>query len=176
LFFSNVNAITGRATEAITTSNVTIQKYLAFEPSTQLDAGIVFEDIVELPTTDDNATHNYDGASNATQYYLNVSDDSNTAVDFCIMANTGLSTSGGDIIGLGNETYSTNVTTSNNETPSIANQVSMNTAYEKAVNSVSPGNLSYWRFYLDVPVAQASGDYNNTVYFKGVTETYGCGS
>lgn len=176
LFFANVSAITGHATEDSTTSNVSIQKYLAIALSGNLSSGIVFEQIDTLPTNNDNATHNYDGPNNSTEYYINVSTDSNTAVDFCIRANTGLSTIGGDIIGLGNETYSTNVTTSDLNTPAIADEISMNTTYEKAATAVPVGNASYWRFYLDVPVGQASGDYNNSVYFKGVTQGTGCGS
>ncbi len=176
LFFANVSAITGHATEAVTTSNVSIIKYLAIDPSIDLETGIVFEEIIALPTDNDNATHNYDGSSDATKYYINVSTDSNTDVDFCVKANIGLSTLGGDIIGLGNESYSTNVTNSNLNTPGVGAEISMNTTYEKAANSVPIGNTSYWRFYLDVPVGQASGNYNNTVSFKGVTEGVICGS
>lgn len=174
LFFANASAITGYATEAVTTSNVTIQKYLAIDPSTDLETGIVFEEILALPITNNNATNNYDGPSNATKYYINVSTDSNTQVDFCILANAGLTTDSADVIGLGNETYVTNVTTSNMTIPDVSNEISMTTGYIEAATAVPVGNTSYWRFFLDVPVGQASGDYNNSVSFKGVTAGTSC--
>lgn len=169
LVLQNVGGLTGHATEGSTYSNVTIQKYLAINFGNDLANGIYFGNVATLPATNINATHNYDGPSNATNYYLNVSTDSNTAVDFCIKANTGLTSAAADVIGLGNETYATNYTNSNMTTPPLSAQVPMNTTYIKAATDVGIGNSSYWRFWLNIPASQASGDYNNTVYFKGVT-------
>ncbi|PIZ81802.1 hypothetical protein COX98_02195, partial [Candidatus Pacearchaeota archaeon CG_4_10_14_0_2_um_filter_30_11] len=78
-----------------------------------------------------------------------------------------------DVIGLGNETYyASNLTNSTH--PSLSNEISMTTGYVKAINSIGRGNSSYWRFWLDVPSAQASGSYNNSVSFEGVQAGQGC--
>ncbi|MBU2612141.1 MAG: hypothetical protein KKB62_00280 [Nanoarchaeota archaeon] len=176
LFFFNTFSFTGYITEGNTTSNVTISKYLAITFGANLSEGIYFGDVVVLPATDVNATHNYDGALTGTTYTIDVSTDSNTAVDFCIKANQGLTTAGADVIGLGNETYSAYNAT-NFSLPPLAAQTSMTTGYVKvqtAGNNIGPGNSSYWRFWLDIPAAQPSGDYNNTVSFGGVTTGLSC--
>ena len=174
LVFQNVDGMTGHATEGSTYSNVTIQKYLAINFGGQLGNGIYFGNVATLPATNINATENYNGTNNATNYYLNVSTDSNTHVDFCILANAGLTSAAADVIGLGNETYSTNYTSSNMTLPPLSAETAMTTNYTKAATDVAPGNSSYWRFWLDIPAAQPSGDYNNTVSFKGVTATQAC--
>lgn len=176
LFIQNVKAITGHATEGSTYSNVTISKYLSIDFGENLSEGIYFGIVQTLPATDINATHNYDGTSNASTYFINVSLDSNTAVDFCIRANAGLNNGAGAEIGLGNETYHGINETSTAANPDVASQIAMTTSYVKAVNQTSPGNLSFWRFWLDVPAAQETGDYNNTVSFRGVAATLACGS
>lgn len=169
LIIQNASGFTGFATEGSTYSNVSIQKYLAINFGSDLANGIYFGSVATLPATDVNATHNYDGANNATNYYLVVSNDSNSQVDFCIKANTGLTSPALDVIGLGNETYATNYTNSNLTTPPLSDQIPMNITYRKAATQVGVGQTSYWRFWLDIPAGQASGDYNNTVSFKGVT-------
>ena len=166
--------ITGYATEESTVSNVTIQKYLSIDLSTNLSEGILFGSI-NPDSTNANATHNYDGTSSGSSMYVNVSDDSNTAVDFCIKSNDDLKTSGADIIGIANETYADNVTTTDADNPSLSNEVSLNkTDYIEAGTNISIGNQSYFRFWLDVPSGQASGDYNNTITFKGIETGTGC--
>jgi hypothetical protein len=168
LFFSNVNAITGRAVTQTTSSKVTIIYYYAIDPSIYLEEGIVFEPVSELPFSNDNATHNYDGINNATQYYINVSDDSNTNVSFCILANSNLTdSSSGEEIPLVGETYSTNVTSSNSTVPALI-ETSMTTSYFEAASNVGVGEVSYWRFWLDIPAGQAAGNYNNTVQFAAI--------
>jgi len=169
LVVQNVSGFTGFATEGSTYSNVSIQKYLAINFGNDLANGIYFGNVATLPATNVNATHNYDGASNATNYYLTVSTDSNSQVDFCIKANTGLTSAALDVIGLGNETYATNYTSSDLTNPPLSDQLPMNTTYKKAATGIGVGQTDYWRFWLDIPAGQASGDYNNTVSFKGVT-------
>lgn len=166
--------ITGYAIEESTVSNVTISKSLSIDLSTNLSEGILFGS--KPPgSTNVNATHNYDGASSGSSMYVNVSVDSNTAVDFCIKSNDDLRTSGADIIGIGNETYANNVTTTDADNPSLSDKVSLNkTDYVKAGNNISIGSQSYFRFWLDVPAGQASGDYNNTVSFKGIEIDTSC--
>ncbi len=168
--------ITGKATTQSTISNVTIEKYLAIDFSTNLSSGIVFGNISTLPAADINASHNYDAGPgvNGTTMFVNISDDSNVAVDICISANTDLTDSNsGDVIGLGNESYS-NSTSTNATFPPLAGQTSLTTSYVWAGNE-SQGNKIYYRFWLDIPAAITSGDYNNTISFKGVEQNGGTG-
>jgi len=176
LFFFNNFPMTGYATEGTTTSNVSIQKYLAIAFGSNLSSGIYFGNVATLPATDINATHNNDSSTypSGTTYTIDVSTDSNTHIDFCIRANAGLTSPALDVIGLANETYSSSNLT-NSTHPMLSNQSSITTSYVKAPSTdILPGNSSYWRFWLDVPAAQPSGDYNNTVSFKGVVNGLSC--
>jgi len=170
--FQNVT-LTGFATETSTSSTVSIEKYLAINFGTNLSGGIEFGNVATLPATNVNASHNYDGTANATTYSLDVSTDSNNNVDFCTKANTGLTDPALDVIGLGNETYAA-ANSTNISIPALSNETSFTTGYVKAQNVTTPGNSSYWRFWLDIPAAQPSGNYNNTVYFKGVVSGLSC--
>jgi hypothetical protein len=173
LFVSNSALMTGHATDTSTTSNVTILKYLAIDASPALVAGIEFGNITNLPIANQNASHNFDGAGSASQYYINVSTDSNTPVDFCILADYALNNTESDVIPLANESYFYG-TTSNAIDPAISNEVSFTTGYASAGTDVAEGSTNYFRFWLDVSAAQPSGLYDNTVSFKGVTTTTGC--
>jgi len=172
IVFDNL-LISANVTEGDTVSNVTVQKYLAISFSTNLSSGIVFGTVNLLPVTNINATHNYDDGSDGTTFYTIVSNDSNANADFCIRANSSLTSVSADEIGLGNETYS-NSTNSNMTLPSVADEVSLTTSYVKAGNNIIVGSNNYFRFWLDIPAAQPSGDYNNTVYFKGVQTGVSC--
>ena len=170
--------MTGYATEGTTISNVSISKYLSITLSTNLSEGILFGSITSLPASDWNATHNFDGDSSGSTMFVNVSQDSNTAVDICIKANTHLTDSGnGNILGIGNETYRNSTTTDGSNPPGPSNSIMLNTTYVKG-GAISPASLSYYRFWLDVPSATPSGTYNNSVSFKGVENSgpYNCGS
>lgn len=173
LFFENASAITGQATEGLTSSEVTIQTYLAMQMSSNLTAGIIFGNVAVLPMINVNATENYNGTSSSTLYFINVSSDSNTAVDFCLKANGGMFNPGLDEIGLGNETFSTNTTTSNASLPSLT-ETAMTTSFVKNANNIPVGGVNYYRFWLDIPAGQATGTYNNSVSFKGVTSGNSC--
>ena len=178
LFFSVImlllhySKLTGYATSGSTVSNVTITSYLSISMSANLQEGILFGSVDTLPALNISASHNYDGGSSASTMFINVSTDSNTAVDFCIKANAGLQTSGAEI-GIGNETYS-NSTSTNSTVPAIANNVSLTTGYVKNGANVAQGNSNYYRFWLNIPAAQAPGTYNNSVSFKGVATTVAC--
>lgn len=174
LFFENTSAITGKATDLGTTSNVTISSYLAIEMSSNLSAGIYFGDVDVLPAVDVNATENYNNTGNGTLYYMNVSTDSNTPVDFCIMANSAMQTASLDEIGLGNETYAFSNTTNNGTIPALASQTALTLAYVDAGDAVAIGGELYYRFWLDVPAGQATGDYNNSILFRGVNAGSAC--
>ena len=168
-------SLTGHATESSTYSNVTIQKYLSIATCTNMSLGILFGDVSELPATNINASHNYDGASSGSSLCVNVSADSNTPVDFCIKANTDLTSIDLDVIVLANETYQ-NSSTTNLTLPTTSPEIPLTTGYVKSGDNIAAGSENYYRFWLDVPASQPSGDYNNTVYFKGVTTTLACGS
>ena len=174
LFFLESFTLTGNVTSGSTTSNVSIAKYLAISFGTNLSQGIQFGTVNALPATNINATHNYDGTSTGTTYTIDVSTDSNSHVDFCIKANAGLTSAALDVIGLGNETYAA-LNLTNSTHPLLSNETSMTTSYVKSyAESIAPGNSSYWRFWLDIPSAQPSGDYNNSVSFEGVVAGLAC--
>lgn len=171
LFLQNVNAITGHVTEGSTYSNVSIQKYLAISFSDNLSQGIDFGDVEVLPTENQSAIAN--GNSSGTEYYIIVSPDSNTPVDFCVMSNGDLSNGVGDVIALGNESYAVDSTT-DALVPALADEVPFTSTYVKSISAIAAGSNAYYRFWLDIPAAQPSGDYDNTVAFKGVTNGQNC--
>ncbi len=173
LTFENFGNVTGNIAEGSTPSNVSVSKYLAISFSPSLAEGIQFGSVSFLPATDVNATHDYDGLNNGTTFYINVSTDGNSKVDFCIKANAGLTSAASDVIGLGNETYS-NSTSTNSTIPPLTSQTALTTAYVKSGVGVAVGSNEYWRFWLDIPAAQPSGDYNNSVSFKGVVSGVSC--
>jgi hypothetical protein len=100
-----------------------------------------------------------------TEYWVNISASAGTA-DLYLKASGNLTTSGGSILGLGNETYSYN--SSNSSVPSDAKyQLTTNFADNKIADAVTSG-LVYLKFFLTVPSGQPAGTYNNTVDFKAV--------
>ncbi len=166
---------TGHATESSTSSNVTITKYLSIALSANLSNGIEFGSIDTLPAVDVNATDNSNGGSNASSLYINVSTDSNTAVDFCIKANSDLlDSSSGAVIGLTNETYLNSSNSSSTLPGPSTSGVVLTTTYVKASAPTGRGNVTFYRLWLDVPAAIASGSYNNSIYFKGVETATDC--
>jgi len=88
LFFESVGILTGKVTQT-TPSEITVNKFIAMGFSTELQAGIVFNDINFLPADNVDANKNYD-VNNRTQYYVTVSNDSNSAMDLCIRADSNL--------------------------------------------------------------------------------------
>ncbi len=180
MIFSQGIKTTGYATTGTTTSNVTIHTYYAIEMSTNLTDGIRFGNLTSLPIVNQNATHNIDGvnstvgvpANYSSSMWINVSSDSNTAVDFCIYADQ-LNTSAGDYINLPNETYY-NSTFTNISHPSNGSEVPLSTTATKAGPAIAVGSKVYYRFWLDVPVATVAGTYNNTVTFNGIQTGGGC--
>ena len=176
---------TGHATTSTTVSNVTISIFFAVDMSTNLSDGIRFGNITALPTIDQNASHNYDGVNTTisnttagntlpgTSMWMNVSTDSNSRVDFCIQATDNLKTSAGDVLLVANETYY-NSTLTNYTLPAPGSAIAITTAYASAGRNISQGSNNYYRFWLDVPAATASGTYNNTINFKGVTYGGSC--
>jgi hypothetical protein len=171
-----ISSITGYATEQNTVSNVSIEYYLSIALCTNLSTGILYGNVSTLPASDINGSHNYDGdypTANESTYCVNVSTDSNTPVDFCIKANWDLNNSADDKILVGNQTW-VNSTTTDVDTPALVNAVSLSTTYADAGYSIPIGSENWYRFWLDIPAGQASGDYDNSVYFKGVTQGNSC--
>jgi hypothetical protein len=182
MIFTKGGMTTGYITQASTTSNVTISTYFAIAMCTNLSDGIRFGNITALPATDINATHNYDGVNTtlsspinfASSMCMNVSTDSNSNVDFCVSASDDLKTmGGGDVINVANETYY-NDTITNISNPQLASQVALTTTATRAGSNIDQGNYNYYKFWLDIPASQASGTYNNTITFKGVTVGGSC--
>ena len=166
--------ITGHATEDTTVSNVSVQRYLSIALCINLSDGIQFGDVATLPATNINGSHNYDIVDDSnSSYCVNISTDSNTAIDVCLRADGDLTNPSSDAIGIQNETYS-NYTSTNSSHPLVGSEASITTGYLKSGLNIGAGNVHYYRFWLDVPAAQPSGDYNNTIYFKGVTTTLSC--
>lgn len=160
---------TGYATSASTASNVTISTYFSISMSPNLTSGILFGSVNPTAATDLNATGNYNGSS-LSQYNLTVSADSNTNVSFNISANAALATTGGDTIGLGNESYA-NHTTNSATLPAVGSQVALSTTAANSGNNIGIGGSNHYRFWLDIPAGQAAGNYNNTITFTGFAAT-----
>ncbi len=178
MFMTQGIRMTGYATTSTTVSNVTISTFFAIAMSTNLSDGIRFGNLTTLPVTNQNATHNFDGTNttmsgNGTSMWVNVSTDSNTAVDFCLKADDNLRTSGGDVLTLANESYH-NSSVTNLTQPDMGSEIAFTSSYVKAGPNVAAGSQHYYRFWLDVPAGQASGTYNNTISVKGVSTGGSC--
>jgi len=166
-------SITSYAVEQTATSNVSISKFLSISLSANLSNGIVFETVNTVPATNVNATYNYEG--NDTTMFVNVSTDSNVNVDFCIKANDNLIDAvGANVITLANEKY-INASINNLSLPGPpTSSVALTTSYVKASDANGPGNVTYYRLWLDVPAATPAASYNNTISFKGIETTTAC--
>ena len=165
IFVENSN-LTGHAVES-TISSVTISQYYAISMSNNLSAGIGFGTKDSTSQTDINATANY-LYSNESEYYMQVSSDSNTAVDFTIYADGPMNTSGGDEIGVGNESFYYVKTTTSISAPDVSNEISLTTSPQAAGTEVAIGDNVYYRFWLDIPAGTPVGEYNNTISVEGV--------
>lgn len=156
-------------------SNVSVDvKFISITFSDNLSDGIAFDEVSSIPSTNVNATDNYNSPVNGTTLFIMVSNDSSSDVDFCIQANADLTDPNTlDIIGLGNETYS-NSSSTNIGIPSLIDEISLTTSYVKSSSAISPGNENYYRFWLDVPLGTSAGSYNNTISFKGVETSASC--
>ena len=166
--------VQGKVTQGDVPSNVSVLKSLAISFSSNLSAGIYFGEVNFLPATNVNATENYNGTANSTNYYIYVSSDGNIPVDLCMRANAGLTSLAGDTIGVGNESYASTVGLNNLTLPSVSNETSLNLNYSLGTSSIPVGNYSFIRFWLDIPSAQPAGQYNNSVFFKGIESGTAC--
>ncbi len=171
--------VTGAATSVSPESQVTIQKYFSINASGNLSAGINFGIVSVLPTSDQNATLNWndtvtaEGDDNETLYWVTVEMDSNTPVDFCIIADA-LNTSGGNELGIGNYTFADSIWNNMTYPGPIDEQVMSTSSYVAAETGVTVGSSNYFRFWLDVPATQPTGTYNNTVTILGTSTGVPC--
>jgi hypothetical protein len=78
-----------------------------------------------------------------------------------------------DIILIGNESYS-NTSVTNDTYPIKGEETIFTFAGVKAGQTITPGNSTYYRFWLDVPAEVASGSYNNSIVFTGVEAGDAC--
>lgn len=175
-FLTILSGITleGHVTQGDVSSNVSVMKSLAISFSPSLANGIYFGKVNFLPANNVSAVENYNGSFNSTNYYVLVSPDGNIPVKLCLKSNSGMISSNGDVIGVKNESYSTNVGYSNSTIPSLKNETSFTLNYTKAGETIPTGNSSFLRFWLNIPRAQAAGEYNNSIFFKGVEAGYSC--
>ncbi len=131
--------------------------------SDHLSGGINWT-IVSLPIENQSANNN--NGTGYTGYDVAVSATGTTA-DLYIKADDNLTTPGGQIILLSNETFSFNLT--NMSVPSY-NKFRLTTNFsDNQIGSDLPdGSNVYLKFFLTVPGSQAAGEYSNTVSIKGV--------
>jgi len=164
---------TGHAVDLVGNRNSTAERSVTIEGnvsisislSTNLSTSISW-DIQALPAINQSAGGNNDDNTNITTYFINISAQE-TNVDLYIQANSDLLSSGGDIIGLGNETYSYNTT--NSSVPSLSKfSITTNYADNKIGNNLPDGSSIYLKFFLSAPSGQAAASYNNSLSFKAV--------
>jgi hypothetical protein len=167
------SSISGAATALGTESRAVIQQYFAIALSDNLADGIEFG-LLDQNTFGNNATDNYNGVSNVTTTYIELSNNSNVNVELCIRANADLhNIAENEIIGITNMTY-TNATATDLYIPSKSDEAPLTKAFDKILLNVGPGTKDYLRFWLDIPEDTAPGTYNNTLEFKGVKTGDNC--
>ncbi len=171
--------VSGMATTATSTSSAIISAYLSIASSNNLSSGISFGTISAIPSGDVNATGNaYNSTGNfagdASGYNISVSSDSNVAVDFCIKADSQFNTTANDTIPLTNYTYTWSSASNGTFPKNGTNGTAITTSYVKTNTSIAAGGNEFYRFFLDVPPAQAAGTYDNTISFEGVQTTTSC--
>ncbi|MCX6746680.1 MAG: BspA family leucine-rich repeat surface protein [Candidatus Pacearchaeota archaeon] len=140
---------------------VNIESSISISLSSKLSQQINWS-IEALPISNQSAEGN--NQSSITSYWINISTIGST-VDLYIKANSDLMTSGLDVLGLGNETYSYNST--NSSVPS-EQKFSLTTNYAEIGDSLTEGSVVYLKFFINAPPGQAVGTYNNTLLLKAV--------
>lgn len=149
--------------EQTTTSDATVNNYVAIALSTNLSGGISYGNL-DPNTSNNPALHNADNGTGGTSYWLTVSADSNINVDFCIKDNANLTKSGGATIPNVGYTWNDGVS-----------DYSIDTSYVLTnTTNVSAGDKDYFTFLLDIPTSQSAGTYNNTVSFEGIVTGGSC--
>jgi hypothetical protein len=175
LIMPSVPGITGFASaSANTTSEANITVYYAIQKSSDLSKvsyPIPASNFVDITY---NATENYAGGSSGTEYYIEVSPDSNADVDICTSSSGPFTAVGSAYeLGEGNMTWN-DASSTNINTPGIGSAQPYTTSYVKGTSAISPGSNNYYRFWLFIPQGIEPGVYNNTVNFKAVQNGDSC--
>ena len=168
--------ITGFQTQTRTfQSNVSIREFFAISTSANLSDGIEFG-TVDPGTSNINATDNYNsGGLTQTSMSIDVSSDSNVPIDFCIRANANISTGTGPEISLVNYTFTSDKLNTFTIPESSEFSIDITTTFQKETTNVRRGESNFYRFYLDVPIGQEAGTYNNTVLIRALRIAGPCG-
>jgi len=163
----NLGELTGMATTADsdTPSRVEVQSWLAAEFSVE---EIAFGTLID-GTTNNNATLNYAAAASSTGYYLTLDSDSNVDAKTCIK---GVAFAGPATLGLGNSTWNSSTSTGSLIPATPGNE--MTTSYATSQTSISPGDIDYYRFWMDLPNGQDPGDYNTNITINAVKAGSSC--
>ncbi len=171
---SSVQQTTGAASTFDVISKAQVLALIAISPSQRFtNEGIDFG-VVDIGTTDNNATGNFN-AADLTEYYIEVIPPTNVKVDFCITSDKNL-TLDSDPSG---QTYIpyplyrfANSTINDPDNPSYPPDkvipINDNIIYLKETTNVPQGGRNYYRFYLDVPANQPAGVYSNMVKLQVV--------
>lgn len=164
--------------ESTTEMNASVNEYVSITASANLTAGIVFPKsnpgIINVEASGNNGTSN-------TKLNIQVDSSTNDNIAFKDKASADL-TSGGDTIVIGNVTNDVNTTidgSNMNDGETTASKLA--TTYgpigddtNDPCGAVSPGSYCYMEYFLDIPTAQAPGDYTTTYYYCGETSTGTC--
>jgi len=102
-------------------------------------------------------------------YFIHISTSGGTA-DLYVRADANLSTSGGDLILLGNETFDNRTTSGAEPNYPICctSRRQMTDSYQLIGSNLGDGDVVWMRFFLSAPPGSAAGIYNNTLDFKAV--------
>lgn len=163
LFGEELAGITGFAVanQSIeTTQTLEIQAYYAIDLST---SNIQFG-ALEHDTQDNNATLNYN-ASDESEYYIHLSNDSNVNAKVNISASGPMTNDAGNQIGEGNMTWNSSYSISNSTDPALPG-TQMSTTEGVSSSTLTPGDKQFYRFWIDIPVGTPPGAYNNTITFE----------
>ena len=164
---------TGAASAFTFQSKAQILALIAISPSSNFTNGGIDFEVVDIGTTNNNATGNFD-PSGLSEYYLEVIPPTNVKVDFCITSNQNLTLD--DSLGqiyIPYPLYSFSNSTVNSPSipsypPTDVIPINDNSIYLKETTNVPQGGKNYYRFYLDVPANQPAGSYSNSVLLQVV--------
>lgn len=177
LFYTSVSGVT----ESSTVSNATVAVTIGFTFSGNLSEGIQFGS-VNPNTNDNNATKNYVNlssmigcsSSNCTGYWINMDSSNNIGSDVCIKDNANLTYGTNEIPNVG-YTYDANESWFGGNMNSAAGSIAITIGYVKAGDiDIVKGENETFQFYLDIPLAQSAGTYNDTVSFKIIQTGNSC--
>lgn len=147
-----------------TTSNVTVNSYVSIALTSALSNGVTFGSLD--PNTDNTAATS---CANAV-CNISVSADTNIAVDMVLKANAALTRQGGaQTIPYANYTWNS---TAGTGMPLNNGGYALSGTYDytnKVGSNIAAGGKATWQSWLDIPSAQTSGVYNNTVSFCATT-------